>query len=372
MIPFFDYRPAHRRYEGEIGDAIQRVVASGCLILGPEVRGFEEEFAAYVGAASAVGVNSGTDALTLALRALEIGAGDEVITVANAGVPPIAAIRAAGAMPRLVDAHPETLSMDPAGLVDAINPRTRCILPVHLYGQPAEMDPILALASERGLRVVEDCAQAHGATYRGRHVGTFGDVGCFSFYPTKNLGALGDAGICVTNDSDLAERLRMQRMYGFRDDGHSHSEGFNSRLDELQAAILRVKLRHLDAAVEERRGLSQHYRDGLQGSVYRHPAPTPEGRHAYHLFVVEAPERPRVCAALEAAGIGYGVHYPCPVHRMEAYDFLVPSGELSVAERASQRVLSLPLYPGLEKQAVEQVIELLRSLSGATGVGAQR
>jgi dTDP-4-amino-4,6-dideoxygalactose transaminase len=303
---------------------------------------------------------------------LEIGAGDEVITVANAGVPPIAAIRAAGATPRLVDAHPETLLMDPAGLAGAVNPRTRCILPVHLYGQPAEMDPILALASERGLRVVEDCAHAHGATYRGRHVGTFGDIGCFSFYPTKNLGALGDAGICVTDDSDLAERLRRQRMYGFRGNGHSYSEGLNSRLDELQAAILRVKLRHLDAAVEERRGLSQHYREGLQASAYRHPDPILESRHAYHLFVVETPERPRICAALEAAGVGYGVHYPCPVHRMEAYRFLAPSGELPVAERACQRVLSLPLYPGLEKQAVEQVIELLRSLSGASDVGAHR
>jgi dTDP-4-amino-4,6-dideoxygalactose transaminase len=372
MIPFFDYRPAHRSYEDQVEEAIQRVLASGRLVLGPEVSGFEEEFAAYVGATRAVGVNSGTDALILALRALEIGAGDEVITVANAGVPPVAAIRAAGATPRLVDADPETLLIDSAGLADAVNSRTRCILPVHLYGQPADMDPILALASERGLLVVEDCAHAHGATYRGRHVGSFGDIGCFSFYPTKNLGALGDAGICVTDDSDLAERLRMQRTYGFRGDGHSHSEGLNSRLDELQAAILRVKLRHLDAAVEERRDLSQHYRDGLPSSVYRHPDTTPEGRHAYHLFVVEVPDRSSVCAALGAAEIGYGVHYPDPVHCMEAYRFLAQSGELPVAERAAQRVLSLPLYPGLGKQAVEQVIELLRSLSGATDAGTRR
>jgi dTDP-4-amino-4,6-dideoxygalactose transaminase len=372
MIPFFDYRPALRSYEDQVEAAMQRVLVSGCLILGPEVSGFEQEFAAYVGAASAVGVNSGTDALVLALRALDIGAGDEVITVANAGVPPIAAIRAAGATPRLVDAHPETLQMDPAKLADAVNSRTRCILPVHLYGQPADMDPILALASERGLRVVEDCSHAHGATYCGRHVGTFGDIGCFSFYPTKNLGALGDAGICVTDDSKLAERVRMQRMYGFRGDDHSHSEGLNSRLDELQAAVLRVKLRHLDAALEERRSLAQHYRDGLQGSVYRHPDPTPESRHAYHLFVVEAAHRPRVCAALEAAEVGYGVHYPGPVHCMEAYRFLAAPGDLPVAERAAERVLSLPLYPGLGKRAVEQVIDVLRSLSVATDAGAQR
>ena len=372
MIPFFDYRPAQRGYQAQVEEAIQRVVASGCLVLGAEVSGFEQEFAAYVGTTSAVGVNSGTDALILALRALEIGAGDEVITVANAGVPPVAAIRATGATPRLVDVDPKTLLMDAAALADAVNPRTRCILPVHLYGQPLDMDAILALASERGLLVVEDCAHAHGARYRGKHVGSFGDIGCFSFYPTKNLGALGDAGICVTDDSDLAERLSMQRMYGFKDDGYSHSEGLNSRLDELQAAVLRVKLRHLDAAVEERRGLSQLYRDGLADTVYRHPDSIREGRHAYHLFVVEAEHRPRVCAALETAGIGYGIHYPVPVHCMEPYRFLARSGGLPVAERASERVLSLPLYPGLGKQAVEQVVEQLRSVSGAADAGAQR
>jgi dTDP-4-amino-4,6-dideoxygalactose transaminase len=369
MIPFFDYRPAHRSYADQVEAAIQRVLASGCLILGPEVSGFEQEFAAYVGTTCGVGVNSGTDALVLALRALEIGAGDEVITVANAGVPPISAIRSAGATPRLVDVNPDTLLMDPASLADAVNPRTRCILPVHLYGQPADMDPILALAAERGLRVVEDCSHAHGATYRGRHVGSFGDIGCFSFYPTKNLGAVGDAGICVTSDADLAERILMQRMYGFQDDGHSHREGLNSRLDELQAAVLRVKLRHLDAAVEERRSLARDYRDGLEGSDYRHPFPTPESRHAYHLFVIETIDRPRVCAAFDAAEIGYAVHYPSPVHCMEAYGFLAESGELPVAERVAERVLSLPLYPGLGKQDVVQVIELLKSLAGA---GAQR
>jgi hypothetical protein len=237
MIPVFDFRPGYERHRAEFDAAIARVLASGQLILGPEVRAFEEEFAGYVDAALGVGVASGTDALVLALRALGIGPGDEVITVANAGVPPVAAIRAAGATPRFVDVHPDTLLLDPGGLERACSERTRCILPVHLYGHPVEMDAILDFARSRGLRVVEDCAQAHGARHRGKPVGGFGEIGCFSFYPTKNLGAFGDAGMCVTDDPKLAESLRMLRMYGFRDDRHAHREGLNSRLDELQAAI---------------------------------------------------------------------------------------------------------------------------------------
>jgi dTDP-4-amino-4,6-dideoxygalactose transaminase len=363
MIAYFDYRPALLEIQDEVEEAIRRVLASGHLILGPEVRAFEEEFAAYVGLPAAVGVNSGTDALVLALRALEIGPGDEVATVANAGVPPVAAIRAVGAEPRLVDVHPATLLVDPERVEAALTQRTRCIVVVHLYGQAAPMGALVELASRRGLRVVEDCAQAHGATYRGRHVGHFGDVGCFSFYPTKNLGALGDGGLCVTRDPELAERIRMQRMYGFRGDAHAHCEGLNSRLDELHAAVLRVKMRHLDAALAARRAIARQYREGLEGSSCRPLEVDSDGEHAYHLFVVRAPNRGPVIRALDRAGIGYGIHYPVPVHLMEAYRFLgYREGDLPIAEAASKAVISLPLYPGLGNLDVDKVIETLCSL----------
>jgi dTDP-4-amino-4,6-dideoxygalactose transaminase len=357
VIPSFDYRPDYLRLKDELDAAVARVLSSGHLILGPEVRAFEEEFAAWVDVPGAVGVGSGTDALVLALRALGIGPGDEVITVANAGVPPVAAIRAAGAMPVLVDVEPGTLLMDPARLEGALTPRTRCVLPVHLYGQPVPTDDILAFAARHKLRVVEDCAQAHGATYRGRHVGGLGDAGCFSFYPTKNLGAFGDGGMVVTRHPALAARVRELRMYGFRDDRHAHAEGVNSRLDELQAAILRVKLRHLDDALAARRTIAARYLDGLRDSAFRPLGTAPGGTHAWHLFVVRAPDRTRLTAALERAGIGFGIHYPEPVHLMEAYRFLGPrAGGLPVSETASREVLSLPLYPGLAPEAVERII----------------
>ena len=366
MIPAFDFRSGYERHRTEFDAAMARVLASGQLILGPEVRAFEEEFAGYVGVALGVGVASGTDALTLALRALGIGPGDEVITVANAGVPPVAAIRAAGATPRFADVHPDTLLLDPAGLEGACSERTRCILPVHLYGHPVEMDAILDFARSRGLRVVEDCAQAHGARHRGVTVGSFGEIGCFSFYPTKNLGAFGDAGMCVTDDPELAESLRMLRTYGFRDDQHAHREGLNSRLDELQAAILRVQLRHLDAAIESRRRLAARYLRRLDGAHYPHPCTVGPDSHAYHLFVVQVGERARVSEALARQEIGCGVHYPEPVHRMEAYRFLgYGEGDLPVSERACRSVLSLPLYPGLADAAVDQVTDVLNRLGRA-------
>lgn len=360
MIPYFDYRPEWTRIQGEIDEALRRVLASGQLILGPEVQAFEREIAALQGLRGAVGVNSGTDALILALRALEVGSGDEVITVANAGPPTVAAIRAAGAVARFVDVDPETLLMDPSGLERAITSKTRCILPVHLYGQPAPLAPILEIAERHGVEVVEDCAQAQGALYRSRRVGGWGRIGCFSFYPTKNLGAYGDGGICVTDDRRLEERLRMLRMYGFRNDRHSHCEGLNSRLDELQAAILRVKLRQLDRALEERRAIAMRYREALAGSAYRLTEPAAEGSHTYHLFVVRTERRAAVIEALRRAEIGFGIHYEEPVHRMEAYRFLgYDEGDLPVTEEASRRVLSLPIYPGLEEQAVESVIRTL-------------
>jgi dTDP-4-amino-4,6-dideoxygalactose transaminase len=361
MLPVFDYRPEAGRLRGELDAAFRRVLDSGRLILGPEVDAFEREFAAWLGVAHAVGTNSGTDALILALRALDVGAGDDVITVSNAGAPTVAAVRAVGARPRFVDVDPRGLLLDPAGLADAWTPRLRCVIPVHLYGQAAPLDPILAFARERGLAVVEDCAQAHGARYRGRPVGGFGEIGCFSFYPTKNLGAFGDGGLCATTDPALEARLRMLRMYGFRGDRHAHLEGLNSRLDELQAALLRVKLRHLDAALDERRGLAARYRQALAGARFALLDGPAEGAPAPHLLVVLAPDRARAQRALDAAGIGWGVHYPEPVHAMEAYRFLgYGEGALPVTERACRQVLSLPLYPGLPAAEVERVARVLR------------
>ncbi|HKQ62714.1 MAG TPA: DegT/DnrJ/EryC1/StrS family aminotransferase [Candidatus Polarisedimenticolaceae bacterium] len=361
MVPYFDYRPEYRRLQAELDAAWTRVIGSGRLILGPEVEAFEREFASWVDLPHAVGTNSGTDALTLALRALGVGPGDEVITVANAGVPPVAAVRAVGAVPRLVDVDPASLLLDPERLDQAWSPRTRCVLPIHLYGQAAPLEPIVAFARRRGLCVVEDCAQAHGTLYRGRHVGRFGEIGCFSFYPTKNLGAYGDGGLCVTADPRLAARLRQLRMYGFRDDRQAHLEGVNSRLDELQAAVLRVKLRHLDDALRERRALAAHYQRGLAGSAYELPR-SPEGTEsAFHLLVVLAADRARLQAALDQAGIGWGVHYADPIHRMPAYRWLgYAVGDLPVSERACASVLSLPLYAGLKPEQVDRVVQVLR------------
>jgi dTDP-4-amino-4,6-dideoxygalactose transaminase len=363
MIAYFDYRPQLRELRAEIDDAIRRVLDSGRVILGSEVGEFESEFAAAGGVAAAVGVASGTDALGVALRALGVGSADEVITVANAGVPPVAAIRAVGATPRWVDVDPATLLMDPTLLEGVLTTRTRCVLPVHLYGQAVEMEPVLRFASRHGLEVVEDCAQAQGATYREKPLGSLGDVGCFSFYPTKTMGAFGDGGMCATGNADLAERLRMIRMYGFRDDRHAHVEGVNSRLDELQAAILRVKLRHLDDAVSARRKIAARYRDGLEGGGCRLLGATPEATHVHHLFVVRVSDRERVTAALAAESVGFGIHYPEPVHLMEAYrDLGEGEGSLPVTESACREVLSLPIYPGLEPADVERVVRTIRAV----------
>jgi dTDP-4-amino-4,6-dideoxygalactose transaminase len=364
MIPFFDYRPHYETLRGEIDEAMRRVIDSGRLILGPEVEAFENEFAAFVGSAGAVGVNSGTDALILAQRALEVGPGDEVLTVANAGVPPVAAIRAVGALPRFIDVSPASLLLDPEQLEQARTERTRCVIPVHLYGRPAPMTQILEFASRHDLAVIEDCAQAHGARIDERHVGTFGSIGCFSFYPTKNLGAFGDGGAVVSADPALLDRVRALRMYGFDKDRSAHHEGVNSRLDEIQAAILRVKLAHLDADLATRRHLAEAYTIGLRDTSMLLPAPAKGIVHAVHLFVLSTPERERLIRALESHQIGYGVHYPEPVHRMPAYDFLgYPEGRLPASEAACHQVLSLPLYVGLGREEVESVVQAVLSVT---------
>jgi len=361
VIPFFDPRPTYRELRAEIDAAIARVLASGRLILGPEVEAFEREFAAHLGLAGAVGVNSGTDAIKLALRALGVGAGDEVLTVANAGVPAVAALREAGADPRFVDVRPDTLLIDPGLLEAARTPRVRAVLVTHLYGRPVPMEPVLEFARAHRLRVVEDCAQSHGTTWRGRPAGVFGDVGCFSFYPTKNLGAFGDAGLCATDDPDLGSRIRALRMYGFEGaERHARVEGVNSRLDELQAAVLRAKLPHLGRAVDERRRLAALYLSALGDGPWRLPCEV-EG-HGWHLFVIRHRARDRAVAALRDAGIGFGLHYPEPVHRMDAYRGLgYAAGSLPESERAADEVLSLPLYPGLGDEQAGEVARVLRA-----------
>lgn len=367
-IPVMDLRGQYLAIQQEIDAATLRVLDSGWYILGREVAAFEEEFAAYLSRGQSihgatvgcVGVNSGTDALHLALRALEIGPGDEVITVAHSAVATAAAVSLAGATPIFVDIDPATYTLDPARLAAAITPRTKAVIPVHIYGHPAQMDAILAVARQAGLRVIEDCAQAHGARYAGQPVGTLGDLGCFSFYPTKNLGALGDGGAVVSRDPDLAQRVRSLREYGWTPQARyvSQVQGMNSRLDELQAAILRAKLPHLDGWNAARRGLAQHYAGLLPPGLA--PAVRPWAHHVYHLYVVAVPQRDALRAALQAHGIGTAIHYPMPIHLQPAYrDAGGDIARLPVTEQAAAEILSLPMYPHLTPAQVEQVAATL-------------
>ena len=370
-IPFIALTRQYASIKDEVDAAIARVLARGWFILGEEVAAFEEEFAAYVGARYAVGVGSGTEALHLALWACGLGQDAEVITVSHTAVATVAAIELAGARPVLVDIDPDSYTMDASQIEAAITPRTRAILPVHLYGQAADLAPILDIARHYGLRLIEDCAQAHGTTYQGRRVGAIGDVGCFSFYPTKNLGAYGDGGLIVTNDPALAERARLLRQYGWREHYVSSLRGTNSRLDELQAAILRVKLRHLEAWNEQRRTLAALYNQLLAGSGVTTPFEPAYSRHVYHLYVIQSERRADLQAHLQAHGVSALVHYPVPVHRQPAYADLpvqrgssqsglgYTPGRLPATEHAASRILSLPLYPELTEDEVRTVCRVI-------------
>jgi len=371
-IPFIALTRQYASIKDEVDAAIARVLARGRFILGEEVAAFEEEFAAYVGARYAVGVGSGTEALHLALWAGDLGQGAEVITVAHTAVATVAAIELAGARPVFVDVDPANYTMDASQVEAAITPRTRAILPVHLYGQAADLAPLLDIARRYGLRLIEDCAQAHGTLYRGQRVGGIGDAGCFSFYPTKNLGAYGDGGLIVTNDPSLAERASLLRQYGWREHYTSSLRGTNSRLDELQAAILRVKLRHLEAWNEQRRALAALYNHLLVGSGVTTPGEPAYSRHVYHLYVIQSGRRADLQAHLQAHGVSTLVHYPVPVHRQPAYADLpalrgssqsglgYAPGSLPATERAAGRILSLPLYPELTEEEVHTVCDLIR------------
>jgi dTDP-4-amino-4,6-dideoxygalactose transaminase len=355
-IPFNDLRPVQSLLAQELGAAAQRVLASGWYILGPELEAFEAAFAAYHGIGHAVGVANGTDAVELALRALGIGAGDEVITVAHTAVATVCAVERTGARPVLVDIDAATYTIDPAAAAAAITPRTKALLPVHLYGHPADLTALGALADRHGLALVEDCAQAHGARWEGRRVGTFGRLAAFSFYPTKNLGAYGDAGAVVTGDPALAARVKSLRNYG-QSRRYLHLEpGQNSRLDELQAALLRVKLQHLDAHNAVRQRLARAYSDALEGVIA--PFTRPEAEHVFHLYVVRHSHRDALMEALAAQEIQTLIHYPVPVHLQPSFRHLgMREGSLPVTERVAGEILSLPLYVGLDPQAVERVTD---------------
>ena len=351
MIPFNDLRRRYLDQRKAIDAAVSAVLESGWYILGNEVTAFEEAFAAYIGATGCVTVNSGTDALHLALLACDVGPGDEVITVAHTAVATVAAIRQTGATPVLVDIDPITYTMAPDALEAALTPHTRAVVPVHLYGQPTDMTAIGALVREGGIRLIEDCAQAHGATWAGQMAGTFGDLACFSFYPTKNLGALGDGGAVTGMDEALLARVRLLREYGWtpQDRYVSMVEGTNSRLDEIQAAILRVKLGRLDEDNRARQALAAIYALRLPPDISA-PVEHRQAWHVYHLYVVRVPERDRVRSVLAEAGIGTGIHYPVPVHHQPAYrDGVVMAGPLAETERAAQEILSLPMFPGLTR-----------------------
>jgi dTDP-4-amino-4,6-dideoxygalactose transaminase len=343
-----------------VSAALARVVASGWYILGPEVEQFEAEFAAACHAPHAVGVGTGTDAITLILRALDIGPGDEVITPPLSAAYSALAVMMAGATPVFADIDPQRLTLDPQAAAAAVTPRTRALLPVHLYGQAADMTPLLALAERHGLAVVEDCAQAHLCTSEGRPVGTMGIAGAFSFYPTKNLGALGDGGAVVTRDAALAQRLRRLRNGGQTTRYHHEEAGANSRLDEMQAAVLRARLPFLAQWTERRRAIARAYRQGLVGTAV-HVPPQCDTGHVYHLFPVLTPERTAVQAHLLARGVETLIHYPVPIPRQPALAPLHPQ-QCAVADRVCSEVCSLPLYPSLSDPDVERVIASIRSL----------
>ncbi|MDH4162995.1 MAG: DegT/DnrJ/EryC1/StrS family aminotransferase [Nitrospirota bacterium] len=362
-IPLWRYLDDYASDRTRILERVDRVFSSGRLILGPEGERFERRFAGYCGARHGIGVNSGTDALFLAMKALGIGLGDEVITVANTAVPTVAAIRAAGAMPVFVDVEEDTFLLDVRLIEAAITPRTRAIVPVHLFGQPADMPAINAIAQSKKLHVLEDCAQAAGATFSGRRVGSLGDLAAFSFYPTKVLGGYGDGGMVVTNDPESADRVRRLRFYGMRDAYYSLEEGYNSRLDEVQAAILDLRLDTLDDQVARRRAIAENYTRELAdvGDIVL-PITGSDRTHQFYAYTIRTGSRDRLLSFLREKGIETKINYPVPVHLMSGYRFLgLEPGALPVTERLAGEILSLPLFPGLTEAEVGEVITEIRS-----------
>lgn len=361
-IPLVDLVRQYRSIKRETDKAISGVLESGSFILGENVRAFEQEFATYLGVKHAVGVGSGTDALLIALKALGVGPGDEVITVSYTFISTVYAIIHSGAKPMLVDVDPVTYTIDAKQVLNAVSDRTKAIIPVHLYGQPADMDPIMEIAERRGLWVIEDAAQAHGAENKGRKTGSIGHVSCFSFYPSKNLGAFGDGGMLVTNDEELANKARMLRAYGCRGKYHYEVVGYNSRLDELQAAILRVKLKRLDFWNEKRRKHAKFYNQLLfkVPSIVT-PTEDTDKKHVYHLYVIRGKDRDRLRDFLTSKGIATGVHYPVPIHLSEAYKHLgYNNSDLQFTQKYAGQVLSLPMFPELTEDEINYVCTYIR------------
>lgn len=360
-IPLVDLRAQYQALRDELLPEIEAVLEGMQLLLGPNTRAFERDFAAYCGANHALTVSNGTDALHVALRACGIGGGDEVITVANTFVATVEAIEMSGARAVLVDIDPRTGTLDPDQVEAAISPRTRAVLPVHLYGHPADLDPLLEIARRHNLRLIEDTAQAHGAEYRGRRLGGIGDIGCFSFYYSKNLGAYGEGGGVVTSDSDLAERMRLLRDHGSPEKYRHSTFGFNARGDELQSAVLKVKLRYLDGWNARRRELAAFYTDGLADLDLRPPFTADWATPVFHLYAIHTPRRDALLDHLRSRGIGAGIHYPIPIHQQEGYrHVIIGPGGLANAERWAAETLSLPIYPELSDDDAGYVVETVR------------
>jgi len=359
MILCANPKAQYLSHKGEIDAAISRVLEGGRYILGEEVTAFEEEFSRYIGVRNGVGVGSGTEALHIALAASGIGDGDEVITVSHTAVATVTAIKQTGANAVLVDIEPGYYTLDPSKIEKVITSRTKALVPVHLYGQSADLSSILQIAQKHKLKVIEDCAQAHGATYTGRRVGSIGDMGCFSFYPTKNLGAIGDGGMIVTNDGELAGKMRLLREYGWKERYVSHIPGWNSRLDEMQAAVLRVKLRHLDADNRKRQKIAEIYDSELPGEGLMTPLKRTDSEHVYHLYVVKAKARDEMIRHLKNNNVQASIHYPVPIHLQPAYREHGRS-DLKETEKTAGEILSLPIHPELSSSEIQLVIDAIR------------
>jgi len=373
-IPLVDLRAQFHTIQSEVMNAIEHVLSEMQLFLGPECQAFEKEFASYCGCEFGIGCSNGTDALILALRACGIGPGHEVITVANSFIATVEAIALVGATPVFVDINADTYTMDWTQLEEAITTRTRAIIPVHLYGHPAEMQPVLDIAQKHGLRVIEDASQAHGAIYHGKRVGSFGDIGCFSLYYSKNLGAYGEAGICVTDNNELAESLRMLRDHGSNVRYQHEVIGTNARLDEIHAAILRVKMHYLEEWNAARQSHARMYTQQLQDLVKQVPVIRPENTHVFYVYVVQVENRQQFRIQLEQEGIATGIHYPVPVHLQPACaHYGYQRGMLPVTEAVADHIVSLPMYPELTGEQIQMVVNAVQRykvdalLSGAAG-----
>jgi dTDP-4-amino-4,6-dideoxygalactose transaminase len=370
MIPYVDLKAQYRSIKQEIDEAVEAVLESSQFILGKYVAAFETDFASYCGAQHAVGVNSGTSALHLALLAAGVGPGDEVITTPFTFVATVAAVHYCCARPVFADIDPVSFNLDTAGIERLITARTKAILPVHLYGQPADMDPILEIARRHGLPVIEDAAQAHGAEYKGRRVGSMGDMACFSFYPGKNLGAYGEGGAVTTSNPEFARIIRMLRDWGQSRRYYHDLRGFNYRMEGLQGAILGVKLKHLEKWTEARRAHAAAYNAELAGAGVETPVEMPYARHVYHVYAVRTPQRETLAAELQAQGVQTGIHYPVPVHLQKAYaDPQYQAGHFPNAEKAAAEVLSLPMFPELTGAQIEAVGAAVRNATASSGRG---